>query len=97
LRGRLIESDKGFSVELLDRNGMIYSEKKKHGLRRRRAFIDSEQLADGAPYFMWISKSSIRRWGKYGFGRVMSEEEKDEVINNVQELFYSQGLKVIVA
>ena len=89
LFGRKIKSDKGFSVKLLGRDGLLYSEGKKH------VYIYSE-IAGGDTYFMWIAKSSMRRWGRYGLGRVISEEEKDRIINNIREHFRSQGREIKV-
>ena len=90
LRGQVIGSDKGFSVELIDRAGLIYSEGKK------RVVITAEMLGPDSPYFMWVAKSSMRRWGKYRLGRIISAAEKDEVINNIRELFRSKGLEIDV-
>jgi len=55
-RTNVIESDEGFSIEVLGRTGMMYG---KHG---KTLFIDSEVLAPGKG--IAIFSDSIRDWGR---------------------------------
>ena len=85
-----IKSDKGFFVELLGREGLIYSDGKK------RVYMHSEIVGAkvgvvGPPYNLCIVKASMQIWENYRLSNALSEEEKDEIINNLRELFRPRG------
>lgn len=87
-RGNVIESDQGFSIEVFSRTGLMYSEGGK------RIFIDSEILTSGPPLLIMVIKGSIRRWGRFHLGRAISEEKREQIIDNIREAFHSQGMEI---
>jgi len=73
-RANVVESDAGFSIQVLGRVGMIY----RQGDRSVR--IDSEVLATKG---ISIAKRSIRSWQPDG--QAVSEEERATIINNIRD------------
>lgn len=82
-RPNLVESDSGFSVEVLGRVGMRYTE---HG---RTAFVDSEVLA--TPGAMLMYSSSIERWEPPHEGEALEAIDKSRIIENIKLAFQSQN------
>ena len=75
-RVNVVESDTGFSIEVLGRVGMRYCQ----GDRSVR--IDSEVLATNG---IMIVRKSIRFWEPPHNGEQISEGEKAIIINNIRE------------
>jgi hypothetical protein len=75
-RVNVIESDTGFSIEVLGRVGMRYRQ------GGRSVLIDSEVLALKG---IAIAKKSIRFWEPPYDREPMSEAEKAIIINNIRE------------
>lgn len=72
------ESSAGFSVEVLGRTGLRYSE------GERTAFIDSEVLSQG--YGIWIEGNSLTKWDQPD-GSPISATERDRILDNVKRAF----------
>jgi hypothetical protein len=88
-RVNVIESDTGFSVEVLGRTGMKYREGKKS------MFIDSEVLAPGKG--IAIFSKSIRQWDPPHDVSLIGPDEKEQIINNIRSAmeFQNQPLEVM--
>lgn len=88
-RVNVIESDSGFSVEVLGRTGMQYREGNKS------MFIDSEVLAPGKG--IAISSKSIKAWGPPYGGELISPEKKAAIMNNIRDAmeFQNQPLEIL--
>ncbi len=88
-RPNLIESDAGFSVEVLGRTGMLYAE------GGRSLHIDSEVLAKPRAIGIW--RDSIKRWDPPNEGDVLGSNDRTRIIENVRRAFeaMNQELDVI--
>jgi hypothetical protein len=75
--------DEGFSVEVLGRVGMRYSE------RGRTMYIDSEVLAGPHGVGMW--RSSIKSWDPPDSDEPVDEATRDRIIEHIRRAFLSQG------
>jgi hypothetical protein len=75
-RVNLIESESGFSVEILGRTGMEYRESDKV------MFIDSEILMTDVPTVA-IWKDHIRGWKPPYEKQQVSEAERTEILKNI--------------
>ena len=87
-RVNVIESDSGFSIEVLGRIGMRYREGDKSLL------IDSEVLATKG---ISISARSIQRWeGRYSEEEI-GRDKKNEIIGNIRRAleFRNESLEVL--
>jgi hypothetical protein len=78
----VIASSQGFSVEVLGRTGLRYTQD------ARSAWIDSEVLA--RPKAIAISKVSIRVW-EGPEPHEVSEQDRDRVARNIQRAFEACG------
>jgi Immunity protein 74 len=76
-RLNVIESDAGFSVEVLGRTGMQYREGEKTLL------IDSEVLAPGRGIAVFTS--SIKHWSQPYDGEPINPEKKAAIVNNIKQ------------
>lgn len=88
-RVNVIESSEGFSVEVLGRTGLRYTEV------GRDLIVDSEVLADG--FGMLVIANSIRNWGSPP--RACSDLELPDrvrIVENIQRAFASRGESVEV-
>ena len=85
-RVNVIESDEGFSVEVLGQTGVQYAESGKN------LFIDSEVLA--GPAGMIIYSNSIKNWED---GSTVDEVEQTRIVDNVKRAFRHRGLEIQVA
>lgn len=81
-RPNLIESEDGFSVEVLGRTGLRYAE------RGRALFVDSEVLA--VPGVVIYAKS-MRGWDSPNQNETLIDSERDRIISNIRDAFASQG------
>jgi hypothetical protein len=82
-RPNLIESDSGFSVEVLRRTGMRYVE------GDRSMFVDSEVLAKPGAMALW--RGSIKRWDPPHDAEAVGPADRGRIIENIQRAFDSQG------
>jgi len=81
-RVNVIESDEGFSVEVLGRTGLRYIQQDKS------LFINSELSV--APHDMMIFANSIIKWDS---GDPIDEKTKGTIIDNILRAFAWQGVK----
>ena len=80
-RVNVIESDEGFSVEILGRTGLLYTE----GVRSMR--IDSE-IANATT--IAVIKDSIQTWNPPHENEVIDKNKRDSIIENIRRAFYFQ-------
>jgi hypothetical protein len=80
-RVNVIESDEGFSVEILGRTGLLYTE----GVRSIR--IDSE-VANATT--IAVIKDSIQTWNPPHENEVIDNKKRDSIIDNIRRAFHSQ-------
>ena len=88
-RADVIESDKGFFVQILGRTGIKYCEG-EHVL-----FVDSEVLAHG--YGIAIFSKSINVWQAPHSEEVITAGKKKEIIENIRQAiaFQNQPVEVL--
>jgi hypothetical protein len=88
-RPNLVESDAGFSVEVLGRVGMRYREGQKS------LFVDSEVLSAG--HGIMILAKSIRKWDSPHDEEPIAAEKKAAIIANITQVlveFWKQPIEV---
>jgi len=86
LKKNVVESDKGFSVQVLGRAGIKYVEGSKSMV------VDSELLI--GPYYMVIYKKSIMNWKENS--EHIDQNKKDEMVQNIREAFLFLGLEITI-
>jgi hypothetical protein len=74
----VIESDEGFSVEVLGRVGMLYRE------GNRSLHISSEVIMGPA---IALFAKSIKEWQSPDGPRAVSGEEKERIVENIRRAF----------
>jgi immunity protein 74 of polymorphic toxin system len=79
----LIESDAGFSVEVLGRTGLRYTE------RGRTVYVDSEVMA--TPGAMLAYRNSMKRWSPPHESDALDDSDRDRIMGNIRRAFESQG------
>jgi hypothetical protein len=84
-RVNVIESDDGFSVEILGRVGILYTEGEKS------IHIDSEVLASES---IAISKSSIKSWNPPHNNDIIDEKKRDLIIENIRKALLFKGIGI---
>jgi len=87
-RVNVIESDEGFSVEVLGQTGLLYTE----GLRTLH--IDSEVNAN--PVGIALFKDSIKAWDSPNDGERIDIDTGEKIIHNIVRAFESQGKKISI-
>lgn len=87
-RANFYQSDAGFTVEVLGQTGLRYAE------GERQMFIDSEVLT--GPTGMMVYRSSIERWSPPHSDEPIDEKKRDQVVENVKEVFRAQGFNIDV-
>ena len=87
-RPNLIESDSGFSVEVLGRTGMRYVE------GERSMFVDSEVLAKPGAMALWAE--TIRGWDPPHDAEVLGPDDRSRILENIRRAFESQGYELQV-
>jgi len=87
-RVNVIESDSGFSVEVLGRTGLCYRE------GNRNLKVDSEVLM--GPSGMVVDASSVRKWSPPHDDQVIDEARRKEIVGNIQAAFRFRGLEIEV-
>jgi hypothetical protein len=87
-RPNLIESDSGFSIEVLGRTGMRYVE------GDRSMFVDSEVLAKPGAMALW--GETIKGWDPPHAAEVVGPDDRRRIIENIRRAFESQGYELQV-
>jgi Immunity protein 74 len=87
-RPNLIVSSSGFSVEVLGRTGMRYSE------GDRTLFVDSEVLAK--PGAMALYRSSIKAWDAPHETDAITDDERSRIVENIGRAFAFKGYELEV-
>ena len=87
-RVNVIQSDEGFSVEVLGRIGLLYTEGFKS------LDIDSEVLA--GPAGLAIYKDSIKSWNPPHEGETIDEAKRDAIVENIRRAFRFRGSEIHV-
>jgi hypothetical protein len=82
----VIESDEGFSVEVLGRTGLLYTE----GARKLR--VDSELLA--GPPGLAIYRSSIRAWEPPHQNDPLDESRRAAILDNIRRALEFEGVEI---
>jgi hypothetical protein len=88
-RVNVIESDEGFSVQVLGRTGLLYSE----GIKS--VHIDSEVLL--GPSGLIVFKDSFRLWNSPFENEPIDEGKRKAIIENIRRAFRFQGFEIQVA
>jgi hypothetical protein len=88
-RPNVIESDEGFSVEVLGRAGLRYREPP------REMLVDSEVLA--GPSGLVVYGHSIRKWEPPYAGEALAEGKRQEILDNIRRAFRYRGLDIQVS
>jgi hypothetical protein len=88
LRPDTIQSDEGFSVEVLGRTGLIYTE------GSRSLHISSEVLA--GPHGLVIYRDSIKSWDSPHGMKTIDEATRDAIIENIRRAFRFDGFEIEV-
>ena len=83
-----IESDDGFSVEILGRGGLCYSEA-GHEMR-----VDSEFLALGSRFDMVVYGGSVRRWKPPYSEETIDSAKRALILDNIRRALESRGLRI---
>jgi hypothetical protein len=84
-RVNVIESDEGFSVEVLGRTGLRYTQ------GDNSLFVDSEILAGTAGLAVYASQ--IKNWDS---GNRVDEEARKTILNNIRRAFDFRGIDIHV-
>jgi hypothetical protein len=85
-RVNVIESDEGFSVEVLGRTGVRYIESSKE-LR-----VDSEFLVSSSG--LVIYKNSIRSWEPPFANEIIDENKRAAIVDNIRRAFQFRGVEI---
>lgn len=88
-RTNVVESSLGFSTKVLGRTGMLYT------ANGRSLHLYSEVLA--IPNAIAIWRNSIERWDPPNDGEPISDQDREQIIQNIQRAFEAtkQRLDVI--
>jgi len=82
-RVNLIQSDEGFSVEVLGQTGISYLE------GNRVLFVDAEVLS--GPSGLIVYSSSIAKWED---GDEVGEAKREQIIDNIRRAFQFRGIEI---
>jgi hypothetical protein len=86
-RVNVIESDEGFSIELLGQTGLKYQEKDQS------LFVDSEIL--NGPSGLIIYTDSIDHWSPSN--TQVTEPERTRIVENIRRAFKFRGFDIEIA
>ena len=87
-RVNVIESDAGFSVEVLGRTGLCYRE------ADRSLKVDSEVLMGASG--MVVAATSVRTWAPPHEKEVIDDARRKQIVENIQAAFRFQGFEIEV-
>jgi len=76
----------GITIRMKDRSGIVYE------MSDDFLEIGGEILVN--PIGFIISESSIKKWTKSG--KIISEDEKEKIIKNIEEYFFKQGASLVL-
>ncbi|MCD4754141.1 MAG: hypothetical protein K8R40_13810 [Anaerolineaceae bacterium] len=84
----VIESDEGFSVEVIDRSEVLYTE------GCQKFSISAEMIA--GPSGLVLYKNSIESWDSSPDNRVIDKEKRNIIIDNIRRAFRFRGIEIQV-
>jgi hypothetical protein len=87
-RPNLIQSDAGFSVEVLGRTGLRYVEQGK------TAIVDSEVLAK--PGAIAVYRDSLKGWEPPDGALVLADGDRERIMANIKRAFTAMGYEAQV-
>lgn len=87
-RPNVIQSDEGFSVEVLGRTGLLYTESS------RQLHIDSEVLA--GPSGLLIYEASIKSWNPPHEREIIDGAKRESIVENIRRAFRFRGFEIEV-
>jgi hypothetical protein len=85
-RVNVIESDEGFSVEVLGLTGLLYTEGKK------MIHMDSEVIA--LPKGLMIYRGSIKKWDDPYSSEPIDDKKRQMIVENIQRAFRFRGFEI---
>jgi hypothetical protein len=89
-RVNVIESDEGFSVEVLGHTGLLYVEGEKS------IHIDSEMLVSFGPALLALYTRSIKVWDLPNDNEAISDIKRNEIVENIRRAFRFRGFEIKV-
>jgi hypothetical protein len=93
-RVNVIESDEGFSVELLPPGGLTCPDLKY--TQGDKTLIMHTELCGISPYFLVIFPDSIKNWNSPYNEELIDESTRKLIIENVRRAFAAKGQKIAV-
>ena len=87
---KAVVSDEGFSVEILGRTGIRYTEGNKN------LFIDSEVLAASSSHGLAMFTDSIQHWDPPHQNEMIEENQKRKIVDNVCQACHFYGIDIQV-
>jgi hypothetical protein len=87
-RVNVIESDEGFSVEVLWPDGLLYKEGNK------TLHIESELVI--GPAGLGIYTNSIQTWDAPDNSKVIDKRKRESIVDNVRRAFRFRGFEIEV-
>lgn len=87
-RPNVIESDEGFSVEVIGRTGLLYTEGTKI------LHVDSKVLAGLAD--LGIYQNSIKSWDATYQHELIDENKRAAIVDNTRRVFHFRGVEIEV-
>jgi len=85
-RVNVIQSSDGYSVEVLGRVGLLYTEGSKS------VHVNSEVV--GGSVGVSIYKSSIRTWNPPYDDEIIDEDKRKAIVENIRRAFRFQGYEI---
>ncbi len=87
-RANVIDSDEGFSVEVLLPDGLLYKEGTKI------LHIESDRVI--GPAILGMYKDTIRAWDPPDDGIVINKRKRDRIVDNIRRAFRFRGIEIEV-
>jgi len=87
-RVNVIESDEGFSIEVLGRGGLLYIEDTK-------SLIVESELATG-PSGLIVYSESIKTWSSPWTGDLIDKGDRARIIENIRSAFRFREIEIDV-
>jgi hypothetical protein len=87
-RANVIESDEGFSVEVLWPDGLLYKEGTK------TIHIASELVIGSAG--LGMNKDTIRAWDPPDNGKAINKRKREQIVDNIRRAFRFRGFEIEV-
>jgi hypothetical protein len=84
-RVNVIESDEGFSVEVLGRTGLLYKEGNK-SIRIDSEILNQDEIA--------VIQESIRTWGPPYSQETIDDNKRDLIMENIRRAFAFENTKI---